>query len=174
MIRSAIRSLTRQLMPAPLLSLALALAWLMLAGSLSSGQLLLAAALALVIPWFTERLRTERPRLARPVVALRLALVVLRDIVVANVEVARRVLGPEAAIRPRFVEVPLAISDAHGIAALACIITLTPGTLSATLSDDRRTLRVHALHVADDAAEAALVADIRARYEAPLLAIFGR
>ena len=75
-------------------------------------------------------------------------------------------------IQPRFVWYPLAIRDPHGIVALAGIITMTPGTLSADLSDDRRHLLIHAFDVDDDAAEAALVADIRARYEAPLIEIF--
>jgi multicomponent K+:H+ antiporter subunit E len=79
------------------------------------------------------------------------------------------VLGPEAAIAPRWVWVPLRIRAPHGIVALAGIVTMTPGTLSADLSDDRRCLLVHALHCPDDAAEAQLRADIHARYEAPLM-----
>jgi multicomponent K+:H+ antiporter subunit E len=85
-------------------------------------------------------------------------------------DVAKRVLGPESAIRPAFVWVPLDIQDPHGIVALAGIITLTPGTLSSDLSEDRRHLLVHALHCED---EAALVADIKARYEAPLRRALG-
>jgi multicomponent K+:H+ antiporter subunit E len=49
---------------------------------------------------------------------------------------------------------------------------MTPGTLSADLSDDRRHLLVHAFDVDDDAAQAALIAGIKARYEAPLKLIF--
>jgi multicomponent K+:H+ antiporter subunit E len=96
--------------------------------------------------------------------------VVLRDIVMSNIDVAKRVLGPEAAIQSRFVWVPLRLRDPHAIVALAGIITLTPGTLSSELSEDRRYLLVHALHCTD---EAALVADIKARYEAPLLELLG-
>ena len=61
------------------------------------------------------------------------------------------------------------IRDPHGIATLAGIITMTPGTLSADLTEDRRFLLVHALNVAD---EAELVASIKARYDAPLRRIF--
>jgi multicomponent K+:H+ antiporter subunit E len=159
----------KRLLPAPLISALLFMAWLMLNQSASAGNLLLAALFALVLPWFTERLRPERPKLKARGAIVRLGLVVLRDIVVSNIDVARRVLGPEAAIRSRFVWVPLAIRDPHGIVALAGIITMTPGTLSSDLSDDRRHLLVHALHCED---EAALVADIKARYEAPLVEIF--
>ena len=46
---------------------------------------------------------------------------------------------------------------------------ITPGTVTAALSDDRRYLLVHVLDLAD---EAALVADIKRRYECPLMEIF--
>lgn len=174
----------RRLLPAPGLALALWVTWLMLAGSASLGQMLLGALLALPLAAWAARLTPAHPGRKHPtgpatgaavrtLTLLRLGATVARDIVVSNVDVARRVLGPEAAIRSRWVELPLQIRDERGIAALASIITLTPGTLSAEISDDQRRLRVHALHVDDDAAEAAMVADIRARYEAPLRVIVG-
>jgi multicomponent K+:H+ antiporter subunit E len=159
-------------MPAPLLSLALFVTWLMLNESASIGHLLLAAALAIVLPWLTKRWRPDKPRLGRWGLIVRLAGRVLLDIVKSNIAVARLILGDERRITPRFVWVPLAIRDPHGIVALAGIVTMTPGTLSADLSDDRRHLLVHAFDVDDAAAEAALVADIQAHYEAPLIAIF--
>ncbi len=164
-----LRAALRAVVPAPLISALLFVGWLMLAQSASPGNLLLAGLFALSIPWVSERFRPERPRLKAWGTIVRLGLVVLRDILVSNVDVARRVLGPERAIRSRFVWVPLAIRDPHGIVALAGIITMTPGTLSSELSEDRRFLLVHALHCDD---EAALVADIKARYEAPLVEIF--
>lgn len=160
----------KRFLPAPGITMALFVAWLMLNGSLSAGQLILGALLALAIPWSLRRMRPQTPTLARPEVALRLALVVAKDIVVSGLGVARRILGPEAAIRPRFVWLPLAIRDPHGIAALAGIVTMTPGTLSAEISPDRRFLLIHAFDLDD---EAALIADIQRRYEAPLRIVFG-
>jgi len=159
-------------LPSPFTSLLLFLAWLMLNGSLSAGHLLLGAALAVTLPLWTQRFRQEELQIRRWASVLRLAGRVLGDIVVSNVEVARRVLGPEAALRSVFVWVPLSIRAPHGIVALAGIITLTPGTLSSELTSDRRYLLVHALHCPDADAEAALVASIQDRYEAPLKEIF--
>jgi len=159
----------KRLLPAPLLSATLFVVWLLLNNTLDPAHLALAALLAIVVPQFTERLRPEQPRVRCPLVIARLALTVLWDIVLSNIEVARRILGPEAAITPRFVWVPLDLGDPHAILALAGIITMTPGTLSADLSPDRRHLLVHAFNVDD---EAALVAQIKARYEAPLKEIF--
>jgi multicomponent K+:H+ antiporter subunit E len=158
-----------RLFPAPLLSAILFVTWLLLNGA-SPGHLVLALVLAAAVPLFTERFRADRASPQAWPLALRLALTVLWDIVISNVQVAWLILGPERRIQPRFVWLPLQIRDPHGIASLAGIITMTPGTLSADLTDDRRFLLVHALNVAD---EAALIASIRTRYEAPLRRIFG-
>ena len=162
----------RRLVPEPLLSTVLLLAWSMLNGSASVGHLLIGAVLALALPPLTARWRPGRPRLSHAGVAIRLAGTVLVDIVRSNLVVARLILGDEARIQPRFVWFPLAIRDPHGIVLLAGIVTMTPGTLSADLSDDRRHLLIHAFDVDDAAAENALIADIRSRYEAPLIRIF--
>ena len=159
----------RRLVPSPLMSAFLFVAWLTMNASVSAGHVVLAAVLAVAIPLATAPLRGERAIVRRPLVALRLTGVVLWDIVMSNIEVARRILGPESRIRPAFVWVPLAIRDPHGISALAGIITMTPGTLSSDLSDDGRNLLVHALNVDDPDA---LVASIKSRYEAPLIEIF--
>jgi multicomponent K+:H+ antiporter subunit E len=159
----------KRLLPAPLMSATLFVAWLLLNNSAHPAHLVLGAVLAVLVPRFTERFRPDKPRPRRPATIARLAAVVLLDIVRSNIELARRILGPEAAIRPSFVWVPLSIRDPHGIIALAGIITMTPGTLSAEVSDDRNYLLVHAFNVDD---EAALVASIKSRYEAPLREIF--
>jgi multicomponent K+:H+ antiporter subunit E len=156
-------------LPAPLLSATLFAVWLLLNNTVDAAHLVLGALVAIVVPWFTERLRPDRPRIRRPLAILRLGLVVLWDIVMSNIEVARRILGPEEAIRPAFVWLPLDLTDPHAIVSLAGIITMTPGTLSAELSADRRHLLVHAFNVDD---EAALIAQMKARYEAPLKEIF--
>ncbi len=158
-----------RLLPHPGLSSVLALTWLALNNTLDPAHVLLAAAIALVLPLLIGRFLPDLPRLRAPGTLLRLFLVVVGDIVVANLEVARRILGPESALRPAFVQVPLDLREPLGIATLAAIVTLTPGTVSADLSDTGECLIVHALHVTD---EARLVATIKQRYEAPLRAIF--
>ena len=158
-----------RLLPAPLISLLLFLMWPVLNDSWSQGHLLLGAALALAIPCLTDALRAERPRLSQPLAIARLTGVVMWDIVQSNIDVAKRILGPEAAIKPGFVKVPLSIRDPHGIATLATIITMTPGTLSADLDAERSHLLIHAFNLDD---EAALIDAIKTRYEAPLMRIF--
>ena len=161
----------KRLLPHPLLSLVLWLAWLALNSTIAPAHIVLGALLAWVLPLTGLHLTDGTwPRLRRPGVAVKLVLRVLADIVVSNVEVTRRILGPEAAIRPGFLRVPLDLTDDWAITTLAGIITMTPGTLTADVAADRSYLLVHAFHV-DDAE--AIIASIKSRYEAPLKEIYG-
>lgn len=159
----------RRLLPSPVLSASLLATWLILNGSLSAGQWLMGLALALSVPLATQKLRPGHPRGRHLGLIVRLALRVMRDTAWANVDVARRVLGPERHLRPAFVQVPLDLRSPHAAVSLMAVISLTPGTLSAELDEQMQTLLVHALHVED---EAAMVAAIKADYETPLREIF--
>jgi len=158
----------KRLFPFPLISAALGTSWLALMG-VAAPHLVLALVLACAIPRFAAPFLEALPRLGRPLRALRLLAVVFSDIVLANIAVAKLVLGPLARLRPDFVEVPLEPMHSHAVALLATIITMTPGTVSVSLSQDARVLLVHALDVEDPVR---LVATIKARYERPLMEIF--
>lgn len=162
-------SFRRRVFPSPPLSLMVLLFWLLMSDSFSAGLLLLGVILGIVIPLFAARIDREFARIGtlRPVP--KLLVVTLWDILVSNIEVARQVLGRESRIHPGFVWIPLDIGNIHGIAALTSMITLTPGTVSAALSDDRRYLLVHVLNLEDPEH---LIAQIKRRYEAPLMEIF--
>ena len=158
-----------RLLPHPLLTLLLTIAWLLLNNSLSLGQLLLGLFLGWGIPLLCQSFLLRTPRLRRPGLLLRYMLVVLYDIVVANLHVARLVLGRPEALRPAFIEVPIDIEDEFLLTLLACVVSLTPGTVSSGLSGDRQALLLHSLDV-DDQDE--VIRQVKTRYEAPLKEIF--
>ena len=143
--------------------------WLLMNDQVTRGHVLMALVLALLIPPFAARLDREFARIGTLRPLPKLLCVTLWDILMSNIRVALQVLGPEKNIHPGFVWVPLDIANIHGIAALTSIITLTPGTVSSSLSDDRRYLLVHVLNL-DDAER--VVRQIKTRYEAPLMEIF--
>lgn len=158
-----------RLLPQPVLSLLIAALWLGLAGSASVGQVLLATLLGLTLPRLTQAFWPDRPRLARPIAGAKLAVIVLFDIVVANWQVARRVLGPLDRLHPRFIEVPLDIEDNFVATILGGIVSMTPGTVSVDIDQERRLLLVHALDAEDPEAAIRI---IKSRYEAPLKEAF--
>jgi multicomponent K+:H+ antiporter subunit E len=158
-----------RVLPQPLVSLSLLGVWLLTWNSVAPGLVLLGALVAVVVPRFTARFWPEYPRTVRYGRLLRFLPLFLWDVLVANVTVAALILGPRSRLRPGFLVVPLETRDPYVITLLASVVTLTPGTVSANLSGDRRTLLVHALDVADAPAAAAR---ITRRYERPLMEIF--
>jgi multicomponent K+:H+ antiporter subunit E len=159
-----------RLVPHPLLSVLLALIWVMLANEIGAGTVLFAAAIGIAVPLVTSVYWERRPRVAAPAIVIEYGLIVLWDIVVANIQVAYLVLfrrGDE--LRSRFVTIPLDAQTPEAIAVLAGTITMTPGTLSADLSADGRALLVHCLDTGDPAATAS---EIKHRYERRLRRIF--
>lgn len=159
----------RRMLPSIPQSLTVFAFWLLMAEDVSASNVLMALLLAWLMPLMAARLEREFPRLGRLRGGLRLIGRLLVDIVIANVTVAKQVLGPESRLKSQFVWIPLDLTNIHGISALTSVITLTPGTVSAELSEDRKHLLVHCLSTDDPQA---LVEDVKARYEAPLREIF--
>ncbi len=160
----------RWLLPAPLLSAALFAMWILLARSTSLGQILLGLALALVIPRLTSNLRLTGVRVRHPLVVVRYIFTVGYDVLMSNLEVAWGVVRwrwrrPQA----KFVTIPLDLRDPVGLAALAMVTTVVPGTVWSELALDRSKLLLHVWDVAD---ESTFVARFKARYEQPLREIF--
>jgi multicomponent K+:H+ antiporter subunit E len=158
-------SMARRLFPHPLLSVLLVVCWLWLNNTLAPGHVLLGTLLATAIPLFTVRFWPEPIAVRHPAKVAGYCLLVLYDIVVANLEVAAIILGPRSRMRPVFVRVPLALQTDFAVTVLASTVTLTPGTVSVGIEPDAdggRVLVVHALRCLD---ESALVASIKSRYE---------
>lgn len=161
--------MTSRVLPNPGLTLLLALLWLMLNNTLSVGHVLLGLVLGWAIPLLVQGFLIDLPKVRRPLKLCLFGLKVFYDIGVANLHVAKLVLGPTGRLQPAFVEVPMDIEHPFVLAVLTSIISLTPGTVSASLRPDHRMLLIHAL----DAPDAdALVAEVKNRYEKPLLEMF--
>jgi multicomponent K+:H+ antiporter subunit E len=154
--------------PHPLLAVALLVMWLLLNQSLSSGHILLGTIVALLASGGLAALRPEPVRFVAAAPALGLAALVAADIVRSNLAVARIVLLRKRRVSG-FVRLPLELTNVHALAALACIITATPGTLWVQFDRVSGILLVHVLDLVD---EAAWIRLIKSRYEARLLKIF--
>lgn len=152
----------------PWVSTLLGASWLLLQHSLAPFHLISAALIGLIVPRLLHGFLPPAARI-RWVPALKLAGVVLWDIVISNITVARLVLGPMEKLQPAWVTVPLTLTHPTAISLLASIITTTPGTVSCTIDEQRHVILVHALNCDDPAA---LIADIQTRYEQPLMTIF--
>ncbi|SNB53623.1 multisubunit potassium/proton antiporter, PhaE subunit [Arboricoccus pini] len=160
----------RRLFPHPYLSFLIPFVWLLLVNTITPIEIILGAALGLLLPWYTQRFWPERLQIRKPLKLLGYVGIVLRDIVAANIDVARLVLFRSARrLRPGFVTLPLDIHTPEAILILVATISLTPGTIGADVSADGRAILVHGLDVPDGAA---MVRLFKERYERRLIEIF--
>lgn len=158
-------------MSAGFLILVLALVWAAITGSFSGLNLLFGALVgtgAVLILRSSLRQRGELRRLQH---IAALALLFVYELLASAVRVALVVIRPDikSGLRPAIVAVPLTVKSDAEIALLANLITLTPGTLSIDVSEDRSVLYVHALTLASSEA---LIAEIASGFEARVREVF--
>lgn len=160
----------KKLLPAPLVSVALFVMWLLLNHSVSTGHMILALLAALILPVMFSELRPQKVRVRHLGTVLRLCLAVMADSTQSNIAVLRLLLQPSRRrYPPDFVKIPLELRDPNGLAVLAMIVCITPGTAWAELSLDRSMLMLHVLEV-DDPQH--IIDQVKTRYERPLMEIF--
>lgn len=100
--------------------------------------------------------------------ALRLIALLAIDTVRSSLLLAWDVLDPRDFSAVRILEMPTRAESDLELLLLSVCLTLTPGTLALDVSDDRRTILVHAMYAADPDK---VLRAIRERYEEPLLAL---
>lgn len=134
-----------------LLMAGLTLMWLLLTGSARPANLLLGAAISVLMTLGFQAVRPLHPHLRRPQAAVKLFFRVAADILRSNWSVARIVLGltGRRGAQSGFVDIPLEIRDPHALATLAAIVTSTPGTVWSNLSPDNCVLTLHVLDLRD-------------------------
>lgn len=158
-----------RILPHPMLTIVLWIIWLLLNNTVSAGHIVLGLFLAVTIPLFTAGFWPEKLKIRAPLSLLKFLAAVLWDILIANLLVAKLILGRNDSLKPAFFNIELDIQNPIGISILANTISLTPGTVSCDLSADGNRLLVHALH-AEDIDE--IINHIKQRYEAPLIKVF--
>lgn len=130
-------------------NLMLALIWMFLTGSLTANTLIEGFIVGYLVLWLASPLYGPSTyfRKFRQVVSF--ILYFLRELVVATFRVARVVISPELNVRPVIIAVPLDVKTDIQIALLANLVTLTPGSMTLDVSDDRRVMYVHVMHAED-------------------------
>ncbi|MFK7764443.1 MAG: Na+/H+ antiporter subunit E [Roseobacter sp.] len=158
------------LFPHPSLTILLTIVWVALQNNVTAGMVVFGIILGIVIPRITAVWWPDRPGGLRLGLALSYIMLVMWDIIVANIHVAWIILTKSnAQMQPAWVEIPLDLKTPEAITVLAGTITLTPGTVSADLSNEGHSLLVHALDAPDPDA---VRDEIKERYERRLKEIF--
>lgn len=128
----------------------LAVAWAVLSESFDLVTLIVGFILGYGVLWLLQPLTGGSDRyFMRVYYWLKLIVLFHYELIVSSLTVAWDILTPAHKARPAIIEMPLDVKSDAGILLVTNLITLTPGTLSIDVSDDRKTLRVHAMF-ADD------------------------
>lgn len=160
----------KRIVPYPLLSAFLLIMWLLLWQSVAPYHLVTGVIAALLVARLMLPLEQERPSIRRVGSIVRLFVIVFYDVVRSNFAVARLIFGlSNHQIHSGFVNIPLEMRSRYGLAALATIITATPGTFWAAY--DSRT-NVVTIHVLDHVTDQHFRDMIKDRYETKLREIF--
>lgn len=160
----------RSWLPFPLLSLSIAILWLVLNQTTTPAHLLLGVTIGVLFPMLVRPFLPHHRHRHRPQAVLRLIGTVWIDIVRSNFAVARIVLRLGIDQRSSgFVRIPLDLRSAGGLTTLACIVTATPGTLWVDYDPVEGVLLLHVLDLIDEQEWHDI---IKNRYERVLLEIF--
>lgn len=159
----------RRLLPHPILAAMLLTLWLVMQQSLSLGNVLLGAIIAIGVSLAARPVLVDKVTVRHPLRVLQLIVITGFDIIRSNIEVLVVLFQPRLAPKSQFVEMELELTDNFALAIFACIITATPGSAWLQYSRQRSCVLIHVFNV-DDAEEWARVT--KARYEPLLREIF--
>lgn len=130
-------------------NLLLTFIWVALTGDFTFANYLFGFVLSFFILWLVTRNATKEKYFMLLPKLIMFFLFFLYELVKANLEVAYEVSTPNYHMSPGIVKIPLDVKSNVGITLLANLISLTPGTLSLDVSNDRKVLYVHAMYVTD-------------------------
>jgi multicomponent Na+:H+ antiporter subunit E len=130
-------------------NVALAAVWAAILGDVSIPTLAVGFALGFAILALTDELTGSSRYAARLARAVEFAAWFAGQLVLSSVRVAQDIVTPRQRARPGIVAVPLDVETDAAITLLANLVSLTPGSLSLEVSEDRRTLFVHVMFLDD-------------------------
>ncbi len=151
-----------------LMNLLLTFVWIALTGTFSFSNILFGFTLSFFIIWVIS-FKTKKRKYFRIVPKfISFIFFFLYELTKANIQVAVDVMTPSFFMKPGIVRFPLDAKSDLEITLLANLISLTPGTCSLDVSDDRKVLYVHAMYIKD---KEKFISDIKNGFERKLLAI---
>lgn len=151
------------------LHIVLSLAWAAIAGNFSILNIFVGFLFGLLSIWLVREQLGAGLYFRKSRKILSLFMLFIYELVLATVTVAVLVLKPKLDFKPGIIAFPLLVKSDVEITLLANLITLTPGTLSVDVSDDKKTLYVHAIDASDPEG---IIDDIANGFEKKVIEVF--
>jgi multicomponent Na+:H+ antiporter subunit E len=150
------------------MNLLLTFVWVALTGKFLVSNFLFGFVLGFCLLWTITRDREGRKYFNRIPRMISFVFYFLYELLKANLQVAYDVITPKFYMTPGIIRIPLSARTDLEITLLANLISLTPGSLSLDVSDDRKVLYVHAMYIGD---KDAYIAHVKNGFERKLLDI---
>jgi multicomponent Na+:H+ antiporter subunit E len=151
-----------------LMNILLTFVWVALTGSFTVENFLFGFVFSFIIMWVISRDVKEKKYFSLIPKLIGFVFFFIYELIKANIQVAFDVITPKFYMTPGIVQVPLDAQTDLEITLLANLISLTPGTLSLDVSDDRKVLYVHAMYINN---KEEFIRSIKNGFEKRLLAI---
>lgn len=151
-----------------LLNVFMASLWMFFESSVTVSTFFIGYVLGLLIIFVMRRFFSSRFYLYKVFAVVWLVVLFLKELLLSNIAVLKIVLNPKLTIRPGIFALETKLESDWEITLLANLITLTPGTLVIDLSNDNKTLYIHAIDI-EDADEA--VESIRLSFEKAIMEV---
>ena len=130
-------------------NLLLALIWTAISGQFTLMNLLVGFVVGYGVLFLTQGVMGQSTYFLKVYRVVNFALFFFWELFLANLRVAHDVVTPRLRMRPGVIAIPLDAQTDAEITLLANLISLTPGSLSLDVSEDRRTLYIHAMFIQD-------------------------
>ncbi len=130
-----------------LFNILLALIWTAVTATFSFGNLLIGLVLGYLVLLVVGPAIDKTGYTRRVWKAFTLTTFFLKELFVSSIRVAIDVMKPRFRMKSGVVDIPLDAKTDLEITVLANMISLTPGTLSLEVSDDRKELFIHAMYI---------------------------
>lgn len=152
-----------------LTNIVLTIIWVFLTGSFEVVNFVFGFIVTFLILWIISSKDTQTEKYFKLIPKLiSFIFFFLWEVIKANIQVAYEVITPQNKMKPGIVALPLEAKTDTEITLLANLITLTPGTLSLDVSEDKKVLYIHAMYVQD---KQEFINEIKNGFERKLLGI---
>lgn len=149
-----------------LINITVAIIWMFLQNSYTGSSFLIGYVLGIVILLVMRRFLTFDFYMKRVWAIFKLIILFIREMTLANIDMVKIVLGPKDTIKPGIIAMPTNLETQWEITLLACLISLTPGTISMDFSDDNKIIYIHAVNSED---KEEVIKNIRENFEQTIM-----
>lgn len=132
-----------------LLNFFLAFIWMFLSINFTPQGFVIGYLLGIIMLFIMRNMFPSRFYIDRLWSAILLAFLFLKELWLANIAVVKIALAPKMDMEPAFFAYPTILEKEWEITLLSSLITLTPGTIVVHVSDDSKTLYIHAIDIDD-------------------------